>query len=225
MISKKNLLKKSRLYVILDKNICKPRTSRAEQGKGINLIGIFNKIKNRGVSIVQLRDKTSPKIEILKLALRIKQLINKNKIIFIINDFPDIAKIVDADGLHLGQDDLDIKEARGILGDNKIIGVSCHNLKQIISARKRKADYIAIGPVFRTSLKPKSKPIGLDILNKIDKRLKQTPIFAVGGINESNLNRVLANGIKRIAVSTAICKSTNPALAIKKLNTQLKRIR
>lgn len=210
-ISKKKLLKKSRLYVILDKSLC----------RDTNLLKVFKKIKNKGVDIVQLRDKTSPKKEVFKLALQLKYLLNKNKVIFIINDYADIAKIVDADGLHIGQNDLDIKEARRILGRDKIIGVSCHNLKQILAAKKKGADYIGIGPVFHTSLKPELKPLGLDILKKINKRQWSIPIFAIGGINEFNLNRVLATGIKRIAVSRAICKAKNPSTVIRKLNSYI----
>jgi len=212
MISKKRLLRKSKLYVILDKGSCKKS----------NPIIFLKRIKNRGVDIVQLRDKISPKIEIAKLALRIKRLLNKSKVIFIINDFADIAKIVCTDGIHIGQDDMDIKTARRILGRRKIIGVSCHNLKQLITAQKNGADYMAIGPVFPTSLKPKTRTLGLGLLRKINKITWRKPIFAVGGINPSNLSEVLATGNRRVAVASAICQARRPALAIKKLNTQLR---
>lgn len=213
MISKKRLLEKSRLYVILDRNLCRNKDP----------IDIFKKIKNKGIDIIQLRDKISPKKEILKVALHLKDLLNKNKTLFIINDFVDIAKIVNAAGVHLGQKDMDVYQARRILGANKIIGVSCHNLKQLIIAQRKGADYMAIGPVFFTSLKEKLKPLGLDILRKMSKTSLRKPIFAIGGINQSNLSKVLATGIRRIAVASAVCKSTKPALAIKRLNTQLNR--
>lgn len=212
MISKKRLLRKSKLYVILDKGSCKKS----------NPVKFFKQIKNRGVGIVQLRDKISPKIEVAKLALRIKQLLNKSKVIFIINDFADIAKVVDADGIHIGQDDPDIKTARRILGRHKIIGVSCHSLKQLITAQKNGADYMAIGPVFPTSLKPKARPLGLSLLKKISTVSWRKPIFAVGGISPENLSEVLATGNRRVAVASAICRAKRPALAIKKLNAQLR---
>lgn len=212
MISKKKLLKKSKLYVILDRDLWDDR----------KLSGVFKKIKDQKIDIIQLRDKASPKIKVLKLALRLKQLLNKKNIIFIINDYPDIAKIVNAEGLHIGQADLDIKEARNIVGYNRIIGVSCHNLKDLIAAYKMGADYLAIGPIFPTSLKPVEKPLGLDILNKINKMSLPVPVFAVGGINENNLNLVLRTGIKRIAVSSAICKAKDILKALKKINSKLR---
>lgn len=210
MISKKKWLKKSKIYVILDKNT------------GKDPIKIFKKIKNKRIDIIQLRDKNSSKIKILQQALRIKNLVDKKKIIFIINDFVDIAKMVDADGVHLGQKDLSINEAGKTLGCHKIIGVSCHNLRQLIAAQKKGADYMAIGPVFPTTLKPRIKPIGLNILNKITQKNFSKPIFAVGGINASNLNKILATGIRRIALSGAICKSKNPAGVIRELNKLLR---
>lgn len=209
--SKKKLLARSRLCVILNKKSSKDKDP----------LGLFKKIINQGADIVQLRYKDSPKIEVFKLSQRLSEIAKKNKIIFIINDFADIAKIVNADGLHIGQDDLDIKEARRILGKDKIIGATCRNIKQLMAAKRKGADYIAIGPIFPTDTKPKLKPIGIGLLKKMNKRLLSIPVFAIGGINKDNLNMVLANGIKRIAVSSAIAKSGDPSLATKELKLKL----
>lgn len=208
MKSKKGLLKKSRLYIIVDKKACGRRS----------IIDAANKIKNKGYDIIQLRDKLSGKASVLKSALSLRELLLNTKNIFIINDFLDIAKIVDSDGIHLGQDDLSIETARIILGTDKIIGISCHNLKQALDAQNKGANYISIGPIFKTPTKPKiSKTLGLDIIKEIKKKIR-IPFFVIGGINLKNINQVLSKGAKRVAVCSAICQAKNISSAVKRLS-------
>lgn len=192
MKSKKELLKKSRLYLIIDKKTC------GQKG----LLEAATKIKNLAPDIIQLRDKISAKAAILKDAYSLRQLLAKSKTLFIINDYLDIARITDADGIHLGQEDCSIKLARKILGKDKIIGLSCHSLKQAIEAQKQGADYIGIGPIFKTPTKPATSPIGLKIIRKIGRKLK-IPFFAIGGIDKNNIKKVVAFGAKRVAVTRA----------------------
>ena len=207
MKSRKKLLEDSHLYVIIDKEICRPS------------FNIVSKIKKGGIDIVQFRNKISDKETVLKEAYAIRKLL-KTEAVFIINDYLDVAKIVDCDGVHLGQDDPSIEIARKILGKDKIIGISCHNLEQAEAAQRRGADYISIGPIFPTPLKYKTQAIGLKIINKVYKIIK-IPFFAVGGINEKNINKVLTCGAKRIAVCRAICQADNVERAIKNIKKYL----
>jgi thiamine-phosphate pyrophosphorylase len=194
------LLRKSRLYVILDKKTCGRKS----------LLDTARKIKSAGAHIIQLRDKLSDRKTILKEALLLQGLLRNSRTLFIVNDYPDLAKIVDADGVHLGQGDISIKNARLILGNNKIIGISCHNLKQAQKAREEGADYIGVGPVFPTPTKPEGRALGLGVLEEINKKIK-IPLFAIGDINKSNITGVLAYADKRIAVCRAVLKARDIA--------------
>jgi thiamine-phosphate pyrophosphorylase len=174
-------------------------------------------IKDNFINIFQLRDKVSPKAIILSEAKRIKYLLKKTKTIFIINDYADIAKLANADGLHLGQNDLPIKEARKLLGRNKIIGVSCHSPKEAREAERSGADYIGFGPIFQSPTKPGYRTVGISALKKVTQRMK-IPVFAIGGINIKNLKQAKGQGVERIAVCSLISKSKNPSHTIQRLN-------
>lgn len=208
--SKKKLLKKSRLYVIVDKKI----------SVGRSVSGIAYKLEQAGVDIIQLRDKCPNRQNFLKEAAALSGLLLDTKTIFIINDYLDIAKLTNSDGVHLGQDDVPIEIARRILGDDKIIGISCHSLTQATKAQNAGADYISIGPIFPTSTKPEYKPVGLDLVRRCKRKIK-IPFFAIGDINPNNLPGVVSAGAKRIAVCRAICQSKNIPLAVKNLAKKL----
>jgi thiamine-phosphate pyrophosphorylase len=210
MKSKKRLLRKSRLYAIIDKKVCAHKS----------LLNVVNKIKKAGVSIIQFRDKISDKEIVFKDTQMMRNLLLNSKSIFVINDYVDVAKILDLDGIHLGQDDISIETARKILGKDTIIGVSCHNLKQAVRAQNNGADYISIGPIFATSLKPQAKPIGLGIIKKVRSKIK-IPFFVIGGINETNLNKVLFAGARKIAICRAICQADNIIGTIKNFRKKL----
>lgn len=201
MESRKKLLKRSRLYLILDKKTIGRKSPAAVAGK----------IKDTGINIIQLRDKSGDKAAILKEALLLQRVLLKTATLFIVNDYLDIAKIADSDGVHLGQCDSSIEIARRILGKDKIIGISCHNLKQALNAQKRGADYIGIGPVFKTPTKPQYKATGLKLIKKVKNKIK-IPFFAIGDINKDNLSKVLSSGAKRVAICRAILKAKNPLL-------------
>lgn len=210
MNSKKNLLKRSKLYIILDKETLNTKP----------LSGFAAQIIASGAQVIQLRDKASKKSIVLKEALQLHNLLkNKRDTLLIINDYLEIAKIADSDGIHLGQYDTSVKTARKILGPGKIIGISCHTLKQALAAQKDGADYISIGPVFPTPLKAGTKSLGLALLKKIAGKIR-IPCFAIGGINETNIKTVLDTGIKRLVVCRAACAAKDPRTAIKKLLRQ-----
>ena len=190
------------MYAVIDRDSC-----------GLeSLPGLARRALKAGVKIVQLRDKSADISGFYKNALLIKG-ITANKALFIINDRADIAKLARADGLHLGQHDLPLKAARRILGADKIIGKSCHSLKQAIQAQKEGADYISIGPIFRTPTKPGYNPVGLKLLKEARGRLK-IPIVAIGGINKDNIKSVRESGAKIIAVVRAVCKARNVIKAV-----------
>ncbi|MBI5676392.1 MAG: thiamine phosphate synthase [Nitrospirae bacterium] len=156
-----------------------------------------------GIKIIQLREKLLSKKDIYKEALAIRTLTLRYNVTFIVNDHIDIALAVDADGVHLGQDDMPVKEARKIIGRRKIIGVSTHSLKQALDAEASGADYIGFGPIFKTATKDVGKPKGIASLKKISEQIK-IPIAAIGGISHDNARKVLNNGADAIAVASGI---------------------
>lgn len=171
--------------------------------------------------MVQLRDKKSKDQEFLELARKVHQITRKKKIPLIINDRVDIAKLMDAEGVHLGEEDLPVKEARKILGSKKIIGASASDIKTAKIKEKEGADYIGLGPVFETGSKKIEKPLGVDILRDAKKALK-IPVFPIGGINQCNLDQIISTGTMRIAVISAIFSATDVKKASQELLKRLK---
>jgi len=162
-----------------------------------------------GADIIQLREKNKSKKELLEMARELKKLTTKYDIPFIVNDHIDIALAVDADGIHLGQDDLPLAEARRIMGPNKIIGISTHALEEAIEAEKNGADYIGVGPVYETKSKVDVvDPVGLGYVQEVVKHTT-IPFVAIGGIKLHNLEQVLQAGAKSICVISAIVGAEN----------------
>ncbi len=170
---------------------------------GLSIEDMTLKVLEAGARWVQYREKERSRREIHEEALRLRRLTKNYNAVFIINDYVDIAICVDADGVHLGQDDLPLKEARKIIGRNRIIGISTHNLQQAIDAGMDGADYIGFGPVFRTVTKDAGEPRGTDMLREVKTKVK-IPVVAIGGINLENIMPVLNTGIDAIAVASAI---------------------
>lgn len=206
MKSKKELLRQSSLYVIIDKEASKNRP----------ILNIARSLVNHRVDIIQLRDKKSSTDILLKEAWGLKRLLAGQGPLLIINDYLDIAKIVDSDGVHLGQDDLSVEIARRILGKDKIIGVSCRSVKEAKIAQANGADYIGIGPVFPTPTKPEAKAIGLNSLIQISKQIK-IPFFPIGGMNMGSMSEMASCGVGRVAVCSAVCQARNVSLAAERL--------
>jgi len=163
------------------------------------------KVLEAGAKWVQYREKERSKREIYEEAVMLRRLTKDYNAVFIINDYVDIAICVDADGVHLGEDDLPLKEARKIIGRNRIIGISTHNLEQAIDAGRDGADYIGFGPVFHTKTKNAGKPKGVKMLQEIKKQVK-IPVVAIGGIGIENISSVLDNGADAVASASAILK-------------------
>ncbi len=157
-----------------------------------------------GAAIIQLREKNENEDEIIRKGKALLEITQKYKAPLIINDSPEIAKKIGADGVHLGGEDKSVKEARKLLGGNAIIGVSCYGeIKSGINAEKAGADYAAFGTPYFTPTKPDRKPTPFEILREAKEKLK-IPVFAIGGITPENVVNVLKTGVDGIAVITAI---------------------
>ena len=194
-IDKRQILKDCSLYLI---------TANRKNLKEIVLQAL-----QAGVRIVQYREKLLNDNEKVNQAKDLACLCRKYNSLFIVNDRIDIALAVDADGIHLGQEDIPTKIAREILGSEKVIGRSTHCLEDIKNASDERCDYIGIGPIFTSETKKTLNPIGIDYLRKgLDKTL--LPAFAIGGINSSNIKELNQVNNLRIAVSDAIINSDDP---------------
>ena len=174
-----------------------------------NLFNVIEKILVGGVKIIQYRFKEGNDKDHLKEAIEINSLCKKYNSLFIVNDRIDIALASNADGIHLGQDDLDIKTARKLLGDSKIIGISANNSTEIYNALRNGCDYIGIGPVFRTSTKKDKEPLGVEKIKALTKDIK-IPWFAIGGINKKNISYLKNHGITKVALVSALMNSEDP---------------
>ncbi|MBA5849947.1 thiamine phosphate synthase [Clostridium sp. cel8] len=170
-----------------------------------------------GVTLVQIREKTATTREFYKIALEVRSVTSKYKVPLIINDRLDIAQAINADGVHLGQSDMPLYEARKILGKDKIIGISVGNVEEAISAQKGGADYLGIGTIFNTGTKKDiDMPIGIDGLQKIYSSIN-IPAVAIGGINQNNFKDVLSTGVDGISVISAILGKDNITKAARNL--------
>ena len=158
--------------------------------------------------IIQLRDKLSSKKELLPIARQLRNLCVEHNVLFIINDYLDLALATEADGLHLGQDDLPVKEARRLLPIDKLLGCSTTSVEQAIAAEADGADYIAVGSIYPTPTKETATVVGLKTLRQIRKAV-HLPLVAIGGINKDNAGEVMAAGADSVAVISAILSAKN----------------
>ena len=170
---------------------------------GLSYEDMTHKVLLKGVRWIQFREKERSRHDIYGEAIRLRRLTKDYNAVLIINDFPDIAICAGADGVHLGQDDLPLKEARKIMGRNRIIGISTHSLEQATVAEKDGADYIGFGPIFPTLTKDAGRPKGIEMLHEVKKKVN-IPVVAIGGINLVNVKSVLHTGVDAIAVASAI---------------------
>ncbi|MFC3341022.1 thiamine phosphate synthase [Paenibacillus abyssi] len=161
-----------------------------------------------GADIVQLRDKTSSPQELLRKAQELKALTRRYGVPLIINDHIELAIEVEADGVHLGQEDLSLQEARRLLGSSRIIGISTHAIEEARAAELGGADYIGVGPVYPTGTKPGVKPVTLDYVRQVAAEIT-IPFVAIGGITPGNVDDVLEAGAKRICAVSAIVGSSD----------------
>lgn len=174
-----------------------------------------------GVRIIQYREKNKNIKEVLKEAKQLRELTLKYNAIFIVNDYLDIALIVDADGIHIGQDDLPVKDVRKILGDNKIIGISTHNPQEAKQAILDEVDYIGVGPIYHTDTKVDvCEPVTLDYLKYVETNIS-LPYVAIGGIKEHNLDEVISSGAKTICLVSELIGADNTYKKTKTVNKKI----
>jgi len=192
----KRSLKDCRLYGFIDTGYLAGRQSD----------DLARRLIEGGVDIIQLRAKNESREQITEMAKAILLSTRPAGIPLIINDYPDIAMKVDADGVHLGQEDLQettFAATRTLLGAEKIIGISTHSLDQALAAEKLGADYIGVGPIFPTDTKPGRAAVGLSLIREVVPRI-EIPFVCIGGINLSNVQQVKEAGAQWIAVVSAI---------------------
>lgn len=193
------------LYLLLTERLC-------PHGSG----PVLRAALQAGVRCVQVREKDLSDRLLLDHCKRVQSLTSAASAVCLVNDRCDIAALAHADGVHVGQDDISIHEARHILGPDKIVGVSTHTISQATAAVLAGADYIGVGPTFATQTKSFQEFPGLEFVNKIAATIT-LPAFAIGGITAANLRAVLQAGAKRVAVSSAICSAEDPYSAAAEL--------
>ena len=185
-----------------------------------NLFSIVESALQGGLTLVQYRDKDKDDNLRLGVAQELCQLCHQYNALFMVNDRVDIALAVNADGVHLGQQDIPIALARDILGSGKIVGRSTTNKEELTKAISEGADYVGVGPVYQTPTKPGKAAAGYDYISYVVKNCP-IPWFAIGGIDLSNINKVLAAGVERIAIVRAIMQAKQPSLITRQFLTLL----
>jgi thiamine-phosphate pyrophosphorylase len=195
-------------------------TGRAET-LGRNLEFVVEEALRGGVRAVQLREKDLSSKELYETAYELRRLTSRYGAKLFINDRIDVALAVDADGVHIGTGSLPIYKVRRLLGERKLIGVSCHNQVQAITAQEMGADFVTFGPVYFTQSKAAyGDPLGLGLLRTITEML-QIPVFALGGVNQQNCTEVLSCGVRGIALISAVMSAPEPREAVKGLLARL----
>jgi len=189
-----------RLYVILDAGLLREPAKETAR----KLIGA-------GVEVLQYRAKKVPAKEMLASARELAEAARAGRARFFVNDRPDVASLAGADGVHVGQDDLGVEEARGVLGPDAWVGLSTHNIEQFEKALSSSADYIAVGPIFATTSKANPDPVvGLELIRRA-RRLTERPIVAIGGITLERAAEVIEAGADSVAVISDVLGAENPA--------------
>jgi thiamine-phosphate pyrophosphorylase len=188
-----------RLYVILDAALLT-----------VPEIEFVQKLADAGVRLLQYRNKSASSRKLFESARWLSSQLTPQGVSFVVNDRADVASLVDAGGVHVGQEDLGVEEARSVIGTGKLVGVSTHNLEQFERAAATSADYIAVGPVFSTSTKANPDPvIGIDFIRRV-RALTGKPIVVIGGITLDRAADVIRAGAGCVAVSSDILLAPDP---------------
>ena len=201
----------SGLYIILDPSVCPARP----------LVEVLTVAAEAGAPLFQYRNKAASMKEAYGEALALRQAAAKAGVLFIVNDRCDLALAVDADGVHLGQGDLPLDLARRVMGPDKLIGISTHNLDQVRDASAGKPDYLGFGPIFTPGSKQNHDPVvGLEGLRAM-RRLTSLPVFAIGGIQIDQAGEVMRAGANGVAVVSAILKAPDISYAVNAFLAQM----
>jgi thiamine-phosphate pyrophosphorylase len=198
-------LRWARLYFVSD---ARPHGQEPE--------ALLNAAMSGGAGMIELRDREHPRNAVERSGHTFRRLANTYGALFIVNDDPHLALELRADGVHLGQDDIDPKEARRIMGPDAIIGLSTHSREQIEAAASAPVDYISVGPIWETPTKEGRPATGLELIREAAE-IARPPFFAIGGIDTGNVEQVVAAGAERVCVVRAIRDAENPRAAASSL--------
>ena len=201
----------SGLYLVLD----------TQALKGRDAVEVAARAIRGGAKVIQLRDKQLMRGEVLEIARRLKEICAEKGVLFIVNDYLDIALAAGADGLHLGQEDLPLAEARRLLPIDSLIGCSATSLSQAVRAQAGGADYVAVGSIYPTLSKEKFKLVGLETLRRVRSRVS-LPLIAIGGIDHTNVKEVMKAGATGVAVISAVMGADDVEEATRRLAARLK---
>lgn len=168
-----------------------------------NIRSVAEKMITGGVDLIQLRAKSHPVAEIIKMAADLHAITSGESVPLIVNDYPEVARAVPLAGVHLGQDDLSVADARKIIGRECVVGKSTHSVTQAIRAAEEGADYIGFGPLFATPTKPDYAPIGLREILRVHEKVS-IPIFCIGGVKLENLADVIAARARRVVIVSGL---------------------
>ena len=204
----------SGIYVIVD----------PEHTLGRNIIDVAKQVLDAGANVIQLRNKISTEEEISKSADKIQEIINSYNKTFILNDYVNIAKNLNTDGVHIGQKDMSIMKARTILNHEQIIGSSNATLNEAKNSEISGSDYIAVGSMFETRTKNDTRPAGIKTLRKV-REYTEKSIVAIGGIKLENCAELIESGADSLCIASAITKSDNIFDACKKFVDKFDQIR
>lgn len=193
------------LYVVLDRGAAGDR----------DVVPLLDAVLAGGCRVVQLREKIMPLSDLYPVALALRRRCREAGCLFIVNDRVDLALAVEADGVHVGQDDLPAREARRLLRPGMILGVSTHDESQARRARDDGADYVAVGSMFPTGSKTGFRLVGPDLLRRVRPEIR-VPLVAIGGITVDNVAEVIRAGADAVAVISAVCASPDPAAAARR---------
>ena len=177
-----------------------------------------------GVQMIQLREKSMSDRELVALSHRVRTWTKEGGALFIVNDRPDIARLVNADGVHLGQEDLSVKDARRVVGPRALIGVSTHSIEQARQAVLDGASYIGVGPTYPSDTKRFDSFTGVELVRQVHAEIR-LPTFVIGGVNLDRLDQVLEAGACRVAVSAAIGSAEDPRAAAAAFREKLQTVR
>jgi thiamine-phosphate pyrophosphorylase len=208
-VSARAVLADCRLYVLLTASQCAASLEWTIQGAA-----------NGGATMFQLREKNLNDRELCDRARQVRRWTRKAGVRFIMNDRPDIARLAEADGVHLGQDDMAVQEARRIIGSRALIGVSTHNLEQVHQAVLDGASYIGVGPAFPSGTKDFAELAGPEFVRQATSATT-LPAFVIGGIRLDTIAAAAAAGARRVAVSQAICQADDPGLVARTILQRL----
>jgi thiamine-phosphate pyrophosphorylase len=201
----------SPLYAILDRSVAGDRS----------LIDLLDLILAGGCRLIQLRDKTTSPVDLLPVARHLARRCREVGALFIVNDRADLAVAAEADGLHVGQDDLPAREARPLLRPGMILGVSTHDEDQARAAVSDGADYVAVGSIFPTTSRAGFQLVGTDLIRRV-RPVVPVPLVAIGGITGDNAAEVIRAGADGVAVISAVCAGPDPESATRTLLDRLR---